>query len=348
MNLRSEFEAKEVGGMRETIATAVLPRQTTEAPPESPASGLQIRNILCPVDFSEFSSVAFRYANVLAHHFGARIYLHHTLQTPQNLLLGTMDATVVQGAFEAERLNQKERLTTMIESEGPERPETVPLLNEGEPITNILEIIKAQNIDLLILGTHGHKGFNRLVLGSVAEQVIHEATCPVLVVSKACLRKGGFITPSSLEPLPLRTIVLATDFSPASDRALTYALRWASEWHGKVILFHAVEEVPSITQGRVDLFPEYNPSFEQQIARAWEKVRHLVPEAAGKGCEVAYEVRHGHPKEEILRVAEEKGADLIVMGARGRGKGTHAWGSNSSAVVRGGTFPVLVVRQLTG
>jgi len=334
--------------MRETVEAAGFSSQTMESPRQTPTGSLQIRNILCPVDFSEFSSVAFRYANVLAYHFGARIFLHHTLQTPQNLLLGTMDATVVQGAFDAERLNQKDKLASMMELAGAEHQEIVPLTNEGEPITNILEIIKAQNIDLVVMGTHGHKGFNRLVLGSVTEQVIHEATCPVLVVSKTGLRKGGFITPSSLEPLPLRTILLATDFSAASDRAVTYALRWASEWQGKVVVFHAVEAVPSITQGRVDLFPEYNPSFEQQIARAWEKVRYLVPETAGKTCEVAYEIRHGHPKEEILRVAEEKSADLIVMGARGFGKGSHAWGSNSSAVVRAGSFPVLVVRQLSG
>ena len=243
-------------------------------------------------------------------------------------------------------LTQKDKLTAMIASAAMEQREILPLLSEGKPITNILEIVKAQNIDLIVMGTHGHTGFNRLVLGSVTEKVIHEAACPVLVVGKAGRRKGGFITPSSLEPLSLQTIVLATDFSRTSDRALSYALRWASEWQGRVVLFHAVEAVPLITQGRVDLFPEYNPSFEQQIARAWEKIRHLVPETAGKTCEVIYEVRHGHPKEEILRVAEEKSADLIVMGARGLGPGKHAWGSNSSAVVRAGNFPVLVVRQL--
>ena len=331
--------------MRETVEAAGLASQTAEAPERLLPGDLQIRNILCPVDFSAFSGVAFRYANSLAFHFGARVFLHHTLQVPTDLLLGTMDVSAVEGAFDAALLSEKEKLNAMVESAGPQKQEIVPLLSEGEPITNILEIIKARNIDLVVMGTHGHKGFSRLVLGSVTEQIIHEAACPVLVVSHP---KKGFLTPSRTEPLPLRTILLATDFSDSSDRALTYALRWASEWGGKVVLFHAVESVPPITQGRVDLFPEYNPSFEQQIARAWENIRHLVPETAGKTCDVVHEIRHGHPKEEILRVAEEKSADLIVMGARGFGGGTHAWGSNSSAVVRAGSFPVLVVRQLTG
>jgi len=329
--------------MRGVEQAAALASQTEVAPQETLTNSLEIRNILCPVDFSEFSNVAFRYATSLAWHFKARVYLHHTVQIPKELLLGTMDASVIPGAFQTELTTEKGKLSAMAESAGPEKQEIIALLSEGEPITNILEIIRARNIDLVVIGTHGHKGFNRLVLGSVTEQVIHEAVCPVLVVSRP---QRGFLTPSRTEPLPLRIILLATDFSRSSDRALTYALRWASEWGGKVVLFHAVETVPPITQGRVDIFPEYNPAFEQQIARAWENIRKLVPETAGKTCEVIYEVRHGHPKAEILRVAEEKAADLIVIGARGAGPGAHLWGSNSSAVARAGSFPVLVVRQL--
>lgn len=73
-------------------------------------------------------------------------------------------------------------------------------------------------------------------------------------------------------------------------------------------------------------------------------VRHLVPESVERWSEVNYEVRHGAPKTEILKVAEEKNSDLIVVGARGSG-GRGPWGSVSSAVVREGCFPVLVVRS---
>jgi nucleotide-binding universal stress UspA family protein len=241
---------------------------------------------------------------------------------------------------------EEAQLHAMAETAGPGGPEIVRLLDEGDPVANILERIRAQAIDLLVMGTHGHKGFNRLVLGSITEQIIHQAPCPVLTVSRP--RRCGFVASNSTEYPPPRTILLATDFSGCSDRALAYGLRWASEWGGRVVLFHTVETEPAILQGRVDLFPEYNPAFEQQIARAWGLIGRLVPESTGAGCEVSYEIRHGSPRAEILRVASEKGADLIVMGARGISEGEHAWGSNSSAVVRAAKFPVLVVREEPG
>jgi nucleotide-binding universal stress UspA family protein len=192
------------------------------------------------------------------------------------------------------------------------------------------------------MGTHGHKGFSRLVLGSVTEGLIHQSVCPVLVVS----RPKEDIAPLE-QGVRIRTILLATDFSHHSDRALTYALKWGWEWNAKVVLFHAVEEPAKAMQGLTDLFPEYNPYFERQVARAWERIQRLVPKTAPERREVVYEIRHGNAREEILRVAEEKHADLIITGARGTGQSGAPWGSVSSAVVRDGRFPVLVVRELT-
>jgi universal stress protein A len=191
------------------------------------------------------------------------------------------------------------------------------------------------------MGTHGHRGFNHLMLGSVTESIIHQAVCPVLVVSQP---KQALADPAHSEGF--RTILLATDFSTHSDRALAYALKWGSEWGARVVLFHAVQRAAASTKGLVDLFPEYKPYFHQQVAGAWETIRDIIPKTAEQSCDVACEVRHGNPKEEILRVAEEQGADLIVTGARGTGGADGMWGSVSSAIVRDGRYPVLVVRDM--
>jgi nucleotide-binding universal stress UspA family protein len=172
--------------------------------------------------------------------------------------------------------------------------------------------------------------------------MIHQAVCPVLVVSRP---QKDFADPDQGERL--RTILLATDFSTPSDGALAYALKWGCEWGARVVLFHGVQEAAPVMKGPVDLFPEYNPCFERQLASAWETLRHLVPETARQRCDLVYEVRQGHPRDEILRVAEEEGADLIITGARGTGRSGAPWGSVSSAVVRDGRFPVLVVRELS-
>jgi nucleotide-binding universal stress UspA family protein len=326
---------------------------------------LQIRNILCPVDFSDFSRRAFQYAVSLARHFGARLFLQHTAQVPTNLLLEGVGPGIEE-SVQSQLRHSREEIRRMLVSTGIDFSEVTILLNEGDVADRILETIGHERIDLLIMGTHGHKGFSRLVLGSVTEGMIHQAVCPVLVVSRS---EGDIADPE--QGVRFRTILLATDFSHHSDRALTYALKWAWEWNSKVVLFHAVEKPAPAMQGLVDLFPEYNPYFEQQVARAWERIRDLVPQSARERQQVVYEVRHGNPKEEILRVAEEKRADLIITGARGMERSAapwgsvsfavgeeaqaaqalhktfHPWGSVSSAVVRDGRFPVLVVRELT-
>ncbi len=298
---------------------------------------LSIDRILCPLDFSEFSRRALRYAISLTRHFGAQLYIQHTAEIPQSLLMtGAEPSAIQEWRGQLPRIEQDVR--QVLEDSGVEPSEARIVVNEGPVLDRILETISSHHIDLLVMGTHGHQGFRRFVLGSVAEATIHQAPCPVLVVSRP---QREFAFPEAADKVQLGTILLATDFSAYSDRALIYALRWACEWAAKVVLFHAVPDT-----SRVDLFPEYNPYFEKQAANAWQKIRHLVPEMMEPWCEVSYEVRHGSPKDEILRLAEERSADLIILGARGSGLTASPWGSVSSAIVRAGRFPVLVVREL--
>ncbi|MBI3894869.1 MAG: universal stress protein [Acidobacteria bacterium] len=304
---------------------------------------LRIQNVLCPVDFSDFSRRAFRYALALARRFQARLILQHTLQLPTALFLEGTDPMAGSPSVQKARQEAKKNLQDLLK-EGPADPGEISLLlNDGDIRQRILETIAERKIDLVVIGTHGRKGFNRLMLGSVAEHIIHEAICPVLVISRP---QTDFAPSFPDEPIQLKTILLATDFSPNSGRALTYALRWASEWEGKVILFHVIETIPPARNETLDLLPEYNPNFEKQLAESWTRIQQLVPQGIQRRCEVICEVRQGKAKEEILKVAEEKHADLIIMGARGMGRSAIVWGSTISGVVRDGRFPVLAVRHL--
>jgi nucleotide-binding universal stress UspA family protein len=313
---------------------------------QAPIERLQIKNILCPVDFSDFSRSALRYAISLARHFGSGLVIQHTAQ-PAYLPMEGLPMEGVGSNFGATTLKTqlqiaRDEIRRMLIATGIDTSEVTVLLSDGDVPSHILETISKERIDLIVMGTHGHKGFNRAVLGSVAEYIIHHAVCPVLVASRP---PESFADPD--QGARLRTILLATDFSIHSDRALVYALKWGYEWGSRVVLFHAIEEAAPAMKGLVDLFPEYNPCFEERVAVAWKKIGGMIPEAARPWCEVAYEIRHGNPKEDILRAAEEKGADLIITGARGTGRSGSPWGSVSSAVVRDGRFPVLVVRELS-
>jgi nucleotide-binding universal stress UspA family protein len=319
----------------------ILERERTERLHGPLLERLEIKRILCPLDFSEFSQRAFRYSVSLARHFGSRLLVQHTAQTTTQLLLEAGPGALEAG-IQSQIQSSREEIRRLLISTGVDSSEVTILLNEGGVTDRILETIAKERIDLVVMGTHGHKGFSRLAVGSVTEQLIHLAVCPVLVVNRPT---KDFADPDRGERL--KTIVLATDFSKHSDRALAYALKWGCEWGSKVVLFHAVEQTARAMQGLMDLFPEYNPYFERQVASAWAKTRDLVPEEVQPWCEVVYEIRHGNPKEEILKVAEEKNADLIVTGARGAGSSGAPWGSVSSAVVRDGRYPVLVVRELS-
>ena len=325
---------------------------------------LHVERILCPVDFSDFSRRALAYAAGLTRHFGSHLFIQHVAQSPAHPYLERVEPQAVRQEIQAQLQTAHEEIRKMQVLAGIDPSEVTVLLNEGDIPEWIRSAISKERIDLLVMGTHGHRGFRHLVLGSVAENVIHQALCPVLVVSHPV---GDFT-----EAGRINTILLATDFSTHSDRALAHALKWGYEWSSKVVLFHAVQEIPAAMQGLTDLFPEYNPYFERQVAAAWERIRHLIPEAAQERFEIIFEVRQGNPTVEISRVAEEKGADLIIMGARGMErsavpwgsvratvaqnpqaaealyKSYLPWGSVSSAVVRDGRFPVLVVRELEG
>jgi nucleotide-binding universal stress UspA family protein len=312
-------------------ARAILEKRGTSGRPSM--GKLEIKRVLCPMDFSEFSQCAFRYAASLARHFGSHLLVQHTAQSALNM---------ADSAVHSQIQRSREDVRRLLISNGVDFSDVTILLNEGDPTERILETISRERIDLVVMGTHGLKGFSRLAIGSVTEQLIHLAMCPVLVVSRPI---KDFVKPRS--SAQIRTIVVATDFSPHSDRALAYATKWGAEWGSKVVLFHAVEKTPSATRGLTELFPEYNPYFERQVAGAWEKASSIVPQELTSLCDVIYEIRHGNPREEILKVAEEKNADLIITGARGSGTSGAPWGSVSSAVVRDGRYPVLVVRELS-
>jgi nucleotide-binding universal stress UspA family protein len=219
----------------------------------------------------------------------------------------------------------------------------VLLLSDGDARERILETISSKGIDLMVIGTRGRGGLRRLVQGSLTERVVHEATCPSLVIS----RKGAsHHTSGRFDPLRIKTILVPVNFSPNSARLLVYALRWASNPGTTIVLFHSVETAPPAMEKLSDLLPEYNPDLEKQLREAFEKMSSLAPSPERFPYRIEHEVRDGDATEQILQVARERRADLIIMGARVLAVPGLAWGSTIAGVVRDGRFPVLAVRHL--
>lgn len=304
---------------------------------------LRLRRILCPVDLSEISERALFHAARIASHYDARLFVQHVFPTLAGQESKRGGESLQIEELPPELQSKELEVRDVIGRTGADRCHMSLILNDGDPRERILETISAKHIDLMVIGTHGRRGLKRLVQGSLTERVIHQATCPSLVIS----RRGPHAAPrSKFDPLRLKTILAPTDFSANSMRLVIYALRWAWDPSSHVVLLHTVETAPPALGKLSDLLPEYGADIEVRLREAFGKMRALIPFPERLPCQVEFEVRDGDPQEQILRVAKEKRADLIIMGARILENPAAVWGSTIAGVLRDGRYPVLAVRHL--
>ena len=185
-------------------------------------------------------------------------------------------------------------------------------MERGDAASEILRQAIERKVDLIVMGTHGRTGLRHVLLGSVTEKIIRNASCPVLVVPPHAADVG------SAAAAVFKRIVHATDFSKASRAALTCALALAKEADARLTLLHAIE----FPQALHDIPLPRGSEVDQQHALA--EAEHPAPARAragsgADGCTVAARVSEGKPARAILRVADEEQADLIVLGVQGRG-----------------------------
>jgi nucleotide-binding universal stress UspA family protein len=160
---------------------------------------LSIRTILHPSDFSEQSGCAFQLACSLARDYGSRLIVLHVLKAPVLTYGGVMTAPPPPMHSPEELQAVREQLQRIKPLDSTLSVEY--LLEEGDPATAVLQIAQERQCDLIVMGTHGRTGLGRLLIGSVAEQVVRKASCPVLTV-KTPQRLGR----SLLEPVAVATV----------------------------------------------------------------------------------------------------------------------------------------------
>jgi nucleotide-binding universal stress UspA family protein len=282
-----------------------------------------IKNILCPVDRSPSSLQAFSYAIALARWQGARLNLMEVIEPA---VIG--DGSVPKSARAALERDLRQTLTAR-------RADDVKveiLMRSGNVVQEILAQAKASRVDLVVIGSHGSGGVQRLVLGSVAEKVLRLATCPVLTV-----RKGARVARRSRP----RTILCATDFSAVANGAVAYAGRLAEEAGAHLIVMHAVDWQFGYGRTSRVVF-----ALRRSMASsARDKLVRLLPRPRSEGPAAQAVVSMGKASAAILKLAHARSVDLIVLGVSGRGATDVALlGSTTHQVIREGTWPVLTVR----
>jgi len=284
---------------------------------------ISINNILLTTDFSQASRAAVPYAAALARLYGAKVFLAHVI-SPEAHLSVPLDRL----PHEADRVWDEARrnVAHFLEKNSLADVTHEEILERGDLWDVISSIITEKKIDVLILGTRGRQGLKKLVLGSEAEKIYRQAPCPVLTVGPRAGVSG--------RPHKLGQILFPTDISEGSLRALPYAVSLAEENDATLTLLYLAPQVPWQEQGPV-----------AETAR--KRLEALVPEEAKLWCKPEYLVRFEFPVEGVLRLAEERAADLIVMGVRktaGTTLTSHLPWTIASEIVSEAPCPVLTVR----
>lgn len=296
----------------------------------------EMGHILCPVDFSSHSRDALEYAVALAGRLDSRLTALHVI--PPIAPYADLSFAVPFAWAPEDRERFSAELRQFVSEAGGGRP-VESLISEGPAAVEILRHIELLGADLVVLGTHGRSGVERLLLGSVAERVLHAATCSVMTIPA----KMPVAVP--IGAAPFTRILCATDLSEPATHALEYAGRLAVRMQADLIALHAIEPMPdfvTVAMRGVDA-AQYQRTVETQAA---DRLRDGVSPAVRAQINVRDVVRVGRPYEVVIAVAEQERADLIVMGVRGRGAAHLAlFGSTTNQVIRRAVCPVLTLRS---
>ena len=290
----------------------------------------QITSILCPVDFSEFSVNAYEYAQSIAWHYKAKLFLQHVLYPLHGSFAayGSNTESYEKGCRQL-RADAEEKLQQFVTRHARTEIRPQCFVQDGWATDLILSLAEAQAVNLIVMGTHGLRGIDRLMLGSVTESILRRARCPVLAVRKPAHHVISYV--HDPEPVHLRKMLLCTDFSDHAHRASEYAVSMAKEYGAELTLLHVLEDMPRST----DL------ESAEKVAKQLEES--IVPKTR-KGCIVKVSVEIGMPYQQIIQLALEAQIDLVIMGARGRGAlDTAIFGSTTYRVIQLGSCPVLAV-----
>ena len=295
-------------------------------------TGFTLKEILFATDFSSGSAAASPYAAALARRFGGRLHLAHVAPGAPALMVPAADyipAYPREAPSQADVLHEtQKKLLALAHSPQFAGLPLETMVSEGKAVAEIARMVADRDVDLVILGTHGYTGVDRLLMGSVAEQLLRTLPCPVLTV-------GSKVWIKPEESAQIHRILVATDPDRDTDHFARYAASLARALHAQLILMHAVP------------LDEKAFSFDRVMAEEAAKRRLLeaFPECGTElWCKPV--VAFGDAAEKILEAAHGEHADLVVMGARRArfpGVSAHLGGGTAHHVLLEATCPVLTV-----
>ena len=295
--------------------------------------------ILCPVDFSEFSRHALDCAVRLARWNKAHVLALHVfanwpaVDVVPSLASGTLPAISLKNV---DREVLLEVLREFVAPYAKEHVSVEALVAESPDVhREILAQAEANHVGLIVIGSHGRSGWQRLLLGSVTEKVLRASRCPVMVVPPHAT------STAASSDRPFARILCPVDFSCDAIAALSRATELACRAGSTVTVLDVIDVPAALYE-----MPGFDIATYRSdaVAKSRKRLSELIPERTARALDVV--VAEGRPDQEILRVAAEREIDLIVMGVSSRRAVDLAvFGSTTHRVLRGASCPVLTVRH---
>jgi nucleotide-binding universal stress UspA family protein len=298
---------------------------------------MKVAKVLCPTDFSPCAGQALEVAVLVARSFGAELHVLH------GIVLHAADPHSavhhLPNLEEIEAILQRAAASALAEDIAPHADGTLRIVEvqrrapfAGEAILNYAEEIGA---DLIVMGTHGRRGLSHLLLGSVANEVVRRAPCPVMTVRPR---------PDGAHLRAIDRILVPVDFSKAANAALAAARDLAVAWTATLDVLHVIEEtvMPAFYAAGVTSLLQLDPEIR---TRCQAELSRRVERLGGPSVVANAHVREGKAAQQIVAFAAEQASDLIVLATAGRtGVERLLLGSVAEKVVRLAPCPVLVVR----
>ncbi len=300
---------------------------------------MSFKNILFPTDFTPHARSALKYAAAFARETRGRVVLFsvQTGSVPANLM--TLPDRVFEDQDSKWLMQLRGQVQDLLRDPLFDGLEVEPVIVEGEPAPEIAKAVRDYDIDLVTVVTHGRRGLARAVFGSTAEEIISEAPCPVLTIRPP---QHDFVEHRGHQTeINLNRILLATNFRASSVPATQLARELAA---AKQAELHAIYVIGDYFEQISVMFPEGGRSaLSRMRAEVKERMDVLARENGGR---IETHVAEGRPYAEIVRLAAELDANLIVIGTTVHASlfgGAPALGSEIERVVRNAPCPVLCV-----
>jgi nucleotide-binding universal stress UspA family protein len=285
---------------------------------------VSLKNIVVATDFSPASEFALDHAISIARRYESKILLVHAMEASSRPQPGQeADMHSREGALaDAER-------KLLAEAQKVADIECERRLLVGTTLEVVDQILALDHIDLIVVGTHGTRGFRKLLIGSAADRIFHHVRCPVLVIGPSVHKEKAAWNP--------RRIMLATDLQSDESRAVEYATTLAAKHNARLALLHVT----------MPAGPPYPQDSELVITPYFEsRLRELISyRPRGDYPAETWVEFHDDPVAGIIGVAHRQAIDLLILSVHPKQPWTSHFTHNAHRIVAEAPCPALIVQR---